>query len=303
MTTETLDAGSIRIVVTDSGLGGLSVLAELENQIRRTNVFNKADLIFFNSLYSKELGYNGMKSIGEKVTVFNNALYSIQEHYNPDIILIACNTLSVIYSQTRFSIQTKIKVEGIVEAGVKLFLDSLKKEDKNSIILFGTPTTIESKLHRSLLIENGIDEHRIINQSCPMLESEIQDDPSSEKVINLITEFVKEASKKVTHKNNKVSAGLCCTHYGYSSDIFEKVLTEKFGKNVEILNPNSKMATSLMGKRTGKCDNTTLSIEVVSQVEIYAHEKFALSKILGNDSPLTVEAIENYNLKPNLFEK
>ena len=303
MTTEALDAGSIRIVVTDSGLGGLSVLAELEYQLNNSHIFKNVELMFYNALYSKDLGYNEMGSNEEKANIFNNALYSIQDNYKPDIILIACNTLSVIYSLTRFSIQTKIKVEGIVEAGVKLFLDNLKKEDKNSIILFGTPTTIESKLHRSLLIKNGINEHRIINQSCPMLESEIQDDPSSEKVINLIKEFVDEADKKTTHKNNKVYAGLCCTHYGYSSDIFEKVLIEKLGKNIEILNPNSQMVTSLIEKRTGKCDNTTLSVEVVSQVEIYAHEKFALSKILGNDLPLTVDAIENYNLKPNLFEK
>ena len=303
MTTEALDAGSIRIVVTDSGLGGLSVLAELEHQLSKSYIFNNVELIFFNALYSKDLGYNEMESNEEKVNIFNNALCSIQDNYKPDIILIACNTLSVIYSLTQFSNKTKIKVEGIVEAGVKLFLDNLKKEDENSIILFGTPTTIESKLHRSLLIKNGIDEHRIINQSCPMLESEIQDDPSSEKVINLITEFVDEADKKVIHNNKKVYAGFCCTHYGYSSDIFEKILIEKFGKNVEILNPNSKMVTSLMEKRTGKYDNTTLSVEIVSQVEIYTHEKLALSKILGNDSPLTVEAIENYNLKPNLFEK
>ena len=303
MTTEALDAGSIRIVVTDSGLGGLSVLAELEYQLNNSHIFKNVELIFYNALYSKDLGYNEMGSNEEKANIFNNALYSIQDNYKPDIILIACNTLSVIYSLTRFSIQTKIKVEGIVEAGVKLFLDNLKKEDENSIILFGTPTTIESKHHRSLLIKNGIDEHLIINQSCPMLESEIQDDPESVKVLELIHQFINEASKKVTHKNKKVYAGFCCTHYGYSSDIFEKVLIEKFGKNVEILNPNSQIVTSLIEKRTGKYDHTTLSVEVVSQVEIYAHEKFALSKILGNDSPLTVDAIENYNLKPNLFEK
>ena len=303
MTTEALDAGSIRIVVTDSGLGGLSVLAELEYQLNNSHIFKNVELIFFNALYSKNLGYNEMGSNEEKANIFNNALYSIQDNYKPDIILIACNTLSVIYSLTRFSIQTKIKVEGIVKAGVKLFLDNLNNDKESSIVLFGTPTTIESNLHRSLLIKNGIDEHRIINQSCPMLESEIQDDPSSEKVINLITEFVDEASKKATHNNKKVYAGFCCTHYGYSSDIFEKVLTEKFGKNVEILNPNSKMVTSLMKERSEEFNNTTLSVEVVSQVEIYEHEKFALSKILGSNSPLTVEAIENYNLRPNLFGK
>ena len=303
MTTEQLDAGSMRIVVTDSGLGGLSVLAELEHQLSKSHILKNVELIFFNALYSKDLGYNEMESNKEKANVFNNALYSIQDNYKPDIILIACNTLSVIYSLTQFSNQTKIKVEGIVEAGVKLFLDNLKNEKESSIILFGTPTTIESKLHRSLLIKNGIDEHRIINQSCPMLESEIQDDPRSGKVLELIHQFVNEASEKVVHKNKKVYVGFCCTHYGYSSDIFERVLTEKFGENVEVLNPNSKMVTSLMEERSEGFSNTTLSVEVVSQVEIYAHEKFALSKILSSNSPLTVEAIKNYNLRPNLFEK
>lgn len=303
MTTEQLDAGSKRIVVTDSGLGGLSVLAELEYQLSKSDTFQNVELIFFNALYSKNLGYNEMESNEEKARVFNKALYSVQNNYKPDIILIACNTLSVIYSLTEFSDKSKTKVEGIVEAGVKLFFDNLKNEDDSLIILFGTPTTIESKLHRYLLIEKGIDGHRIINQSCPMLESEIQDDPNSCKVLELINQFVNEASKKITQENKKVFAGLCCTHYGYSLDLFEKVLTEKLGQNIEILNPNSKIVTSLMEERSEKVNNTIISVEVVSQVEIYEHEKLALSKILGNNSPFTVEAIENYNLKPNLFEK
>ncbi len=303
MTTEQLDAGSIRIVVTDSGLGGLSVLAELENQLSKSHIFNIVELIFFNALYSKSLGYNEMESNEEKVTVFNNALYSMQDNYKPDIILIACNTLSVVYPMTQFINQTNIKVEGIVDAGVKLFLDNLIKEDESSIILLGTPTTIESNLHKTLLIKNGIEENRIINQSCPTLESEIQDDPGSEKVIELVYQFVNEASKKVVHKSKKVYAGFCCTHYGYSSDIFEKIMHDKFGSNAEILNPNNKMMESLIKGKSGKQNNSTLTVNVVSQVEIYEHEKQALSKILGSDSPLTVEAIENYDLRPNMFER
>ena len=303
MTTERLDAGNIRIVVTDSGLGGLSVLAELEHQLSNLHILKNVKLIYFNALYSKNLGYNEMESNEEKANTFNNALYSIQDNYKPDIILIACNTLSVIYSLTKFSNQTKLKVQGIVEAGVKLFLDNLKNKNESSIILFGTPTTIDSKLHRSLLIKNGIAEHRIINQSCPMLESEIQDDPESKKVLELISQFINEASNKVTLKNNKVYAGFCCTHYGYSLELFERVLTEKFGKNIEILNPNNEMITSLTKEESEEDNNTTLSVEVVSQVEIYKHEKLALSKILSSYSPLTVEAIENCNLKPNLFKK
>lgn len=303
MATEQLDARSIRIVVTDSGLGGLSVLAELEYQLNKSHIFKNVELIFFNALYSKDLGYNEMESNEEKANIFNNALCSMQDNYKPDIILIACNTLSVIYSMTQFSNKSNTKVEGIVEAGVKLFFDNLKNEDISSIILFGTPTTIESKLHRFLLIKNGIDERRIITQSCPMLESEIQDDPESENVLKLINQFVTEASKKVTLTNKKIYAGFCCTHYGYSLDLFKKVLTEKFGKNIEVLNPNNKMVTSLMEERSEQFDNTIINVEVVSQVEIYEHEKLALSKRLDVNSPLTVKAIENFNLKPNLFEK
>ncbi|NOX66095.1 MAG: aspartate/glutamate racemase family protein [Chlorobi bacterium] len=303
MTTKHLDAGTIRIVVTDSGLGGLSVLAELENNLSKIHVFQNAELIFFNSVYSKDLGYNEMKSSEEKANVFNNALYTIQNNYKPDIILIACNTLSVVYPMTQFSKQSETKVEGIVKAGVELFLENLKKENNSLIILFGTPTTIDSGLHKSLLIEKGIDEHRIINQSCPILESEIQDDPESVKVFDLIRQFVNEAGNKIINRNEKVYAGFCCTHYGYSSDIFFKIMKNKFGGNVEILNPNNKMVESLMKDRTENYKNSTLSVKVVSQVEIYEHEKQALSKILINTAPLTVEAIENYDLRPNLFGK
>ncbi|VAX21184.1 hypothetical protein MNBD_IGNAVI01-2420 [hydrothermal vent metagenome] len=303
MTTEHLDAGTVRIVVTDSGLGGLSVLAELERQLNEIHIFQNAELIFFNAVYSKDLGYNEMKSSEEKASIFNKALYVMEENYNPDIILIACNTLSVVYPMTQFSEQSETEVKGIVEAGVELFLERLRGEKNSSIILFGTPTTIDSGLHKSLLVENGIDEHRIINQSCPMLESEIQDDPKSEKVYDLIQRFVSEADKRGVNKNEKIYAGFCCTHYGYSSDIFMRVMRSEFGGNVKILNPNNRMVESLMKENIETYKDSTISVEVVSQVEIYEHEKQALSKILKSNAPLTVAAIENYKHKPGLFKK
>lgn len=303
MVTKHLDVASIRIVVTDSGLGGISVLADMEKELSETHIFSNVELIFFNALYSKSLGYNEMKNNDEKVKVFNNALYAIEENYKPDIILIACNTLSVVYPTTQFAKQSRTKVEGIVEAGVDLFFENLKREQNSSIILFGTPTTINSGLHKSLLIKKGIEEKRIVNQSCPILESEIQDDPESGKVFRLIQQFINEASEKIVYGNEKVYAGFCCTHYGYSSDIFENVMIDKFGDNVEILNPNSKMVESLVKKNTESYDGSSMTVKVVSQVEIYEHEKKALSKILKNDAPLTVAAIEEYELRPNLFGK
>ena len=110
MTATSLDAGIIRIVVTDSGLGGISVLGELESKLKTARIFNNVELIFFNALYSKDLGYNEIESNREKANIFNNALFSMQDNYHPDIILIACNTLSVIYPITQFSNESKIRV-------------------------------------------------------------------------------------------------------------------------------------------------------------------------------------------------
>ena len=44
----------MRIVITDSGLEGLSVVAELEKRLRDQPIFENVELIFFNSLYGSE---------------------------------------------------------------------------------------------------------------------------------------------------------------------------------------------------------------------------------------------------------
>ena len=167
----------MRIVITDSGLGGLSVVAELERQLNKNPIYKEAELIFFNSLYSSEYGYNSITDFSEKVKVFNNALNSIETKYNPDLILIACNTLSVVFPHTDFAQNSKIEVKGILDSGVALFSDSIKNnEDK--IILFGTPTTIISDVYKNKLVELGVKESQIVNQACPDLETEIQNNPS-----------------------------------------------------------------------------------------------------------------------------
>ncbi len=109
---------NVRIVITDSGLGGLSVLAELERRLRENPIFESTELIFFNSLYSSSYGYNSMMDLSEKAIVFNNALNSIEENYKPDIILVACNTLSIVYPHTNYAQNPKTEVRGL---RIKLF--------------------------------------------------------------------------------------------------------------------------------------------------------------------------------------
>lgn len=293
---------NVRIVITDSGLGGLSVVAEFEKRLRKFPIFNNVELMFFNSLYSSEYGYNSLHNFSEKVRIFNNALNSIEQNYNPDLILIACNTLSVVFPHTEFSQNPKMDVKGILESSVDLFKNRIQNDD-DKIILFGTPTTINSDVYKNELINFGVKETQIVNQACPDLESEIQRNPNSDKTHNSISKFVKDALDSINSIPQKIYAGFCCTHYGYSEKIFFDELSKQCDSEVEILNPNSKMLDFLFAAPKKLYDNSNAIVRVVTQVKLKKNQIKSLSDILVNDSPKTAKAIENYEYVNNLFEK
>lgn len=291
---------NMKIVITDSGLGGLSVAAELERRLLENPIYKNAELIYFNSLYSSTYGYNSIKDLSVQTIVFNNALNSIGENYNPDLILIACNTLSIIYPHTQFSKTTKIEVRGIVDSGVELYRNRFKNNNAK-IILMGTPITIISNVYKNKLIKLGVSEPQIINQPCMELETSIQNNPNSEETREAIANFVSQAAAKVDSAANKILVGFCCTHYGYSEKIFKNEFSKKLNNEIEILNPNNKMLDFLFSKSNERHDNSVLSVKVVSQVKFMNNEINSLSSIIGIQSPKTARALEEYELIENLF--
>lgn len=292
----------MKIVITDSGLGGLSVVAELEKRLKENTICKNVDLIFFNSLYSSAYGYNSMTDLTEQAKVFNNALNSIEEKYNPDLILIACNTLSVVFPYTEFAENSKTKIKGILDSGITLFKNSIQNCDAK-IILFGTPTTISSNVHKDELIKVGVDETQIVNQACRDLETKIQNNPNSDETSKSIAEFVQQATESIGTISKKTYAGFCCTHYGYSEGIFFAELSKQLNSEIEILNPNNKMVDFLFTDSKKLNNYSNVTVKVVSQVELKKNEIKSLSDILVNDSPKTATAIGNYEYIQNLFAK
>ena len=59
----------VTIVITDSGLGGLSILADAVERLKDWKSFQKVDFVFFNALFSSEGGYNTLKTHQEKVSL------------------------------------------------------------------------------------------------------------------------------------------------------------------------------------------------------------------------------------------
>jgi glutamate racemase len=293
---------NVTIAVTDSGLGGLSVMAEAVRRMIEAGVFKKADFVFFNALFSTEGGYNSLKTREEKVRVFSSALESLEKNFHPDLILIGCNTLSVLYHDTAFSRKTNIPVVGIVEAGVEMISQGLRDQPDSKAIIFGTPTTVSEGTHKKRLVEQGFDPARIIVQSCPELESYIEKDYAGDETEMLISACVDEALQKITAPRPPLLVSLNCTHFGYSLPLWEKAFQDAGVKPQSFLNPNSRMIDFLFrAKYSHRFPKTETTARVVSMVEISPEKIQSLGKWLQNISPETAEALRHYKLDPALF--
>ncbi|MFH2037725.1 MAG: hypothetical protein ABIJ45_15090 [Candidatus Zixiibacteriota bacterium] len=291
---------AVRILVTDSGLGGLSVAAEIEKRMESSGLFQNVDIIFGNALPSSNYLYNQMPSKEEKVTVFSAALTGMQSTFKPDIILIACNTLSVIYPETEFSRTTNIPVIDIVDFGVNLIKNELEADPDNNIVILGTPTTISQNSHREAL---GPDSIRVIPQACDMLESEIQSDPNSDIVQTMIEMYGWEAAGKfILGSNDSLAVALCCTHYPYSSKLFKTQFEQIFDKSIKILDPNQEMSRFLFKPELeNRYDHTVVGVKVVSQAELSSEAINSISNIIRPISLKTADALKNYELNKDLF--
>lgn len=297
-----LSNDSITILVTDSGLGGMSICAGVENKLREIKSFKEVNLIYFNALPEKGKGYNQMPSLEIKAEVFNKALISMEEKFKPDLIMIACNTLSVVYPHTEFSRTAKTPVLGIVDFGVSMILSELKN-NSSEIIILGTPTTVNAGTHKQKLIENGVSKSKVISQACPNLESEIQENPHSQNVITLIEQYLGETVQNLNDSNEQIIAALCCTHYDFSKEIFQSVFDNLTNRKVLILNPNELMINAIILKdNVNKFNNCNIKVRVVSRALIYDNEKFAISSLIKSFAPLSALSLESYKHDINLFE-
>ncbi len=292
----------ITILVTDSGLGGLSVAADVASRLENSGVFRSAKIVFFNALFHNKSGYNSLDSEAEKLRIFDIALNAMKEKYDPDLLLIACNTLSVLYDKTDFSQKADFPVIGIVKTGVDLIDDYFKTHPDNTVLIFATKTTIGAGTHKRMLIEKGYSPDQIIGQACHRLAGAIERGTNSEKTIGYIKKYVNQA---LTHVDPEkpIFVSLNCTHYGYAMDVFKSVFEQAGFPDVHIIDPNPRMSDFLFQEKyLHRFPKTDVSVEVVSRVEISQKKKDSLDGLLRAVSPMTADALQNYKFDAELFD-
>ncbi len=287
-------------MITDSGLGGLSVCAGLEKTLQQNNSGAGIELLYVNATPDDRIGYNALKTQAERIELFDTFLHAAYSRFHPDEIAIACNTLSVIYDQTSFSTNSPVNVRGIVDAGVELCNQNMRKRPNAGLIVFATETTTEAGTYPRLI---EADSSRVVPQECPELAHAISNDASGAACRTLLQEYVRDALKKFPETPEEIYAFLGCTHYGYQEGMFEELLANK-GSKSRALNPNDLLVKQLVNARpSSPMDrDTPLRVKFISRYSIPEAEIHAMESYLRKSAPLTLAALRNQLVIADLFD-
>jgi glutamate racemase len=309
------------VVITDSGLGGLAVCAALEQGLRAARVPGGVRLTYVNAWPFEDRGYNDLPDVAARAHVFDSAL-GYMAAMRPDRIVIACNTLSILYPHTDFSHVAEMPVLGIVDAGVDLFTERLRDDPSSSIVLTGTKTTIESGAHRDLLAARGIDPARVAAVACHGLAAAIERDVDGPRTAELLDACAARAAGAAA-PGSTLYLGLCCTHYGYVAGRFVEALAAKTGRPVRALDPGSRLVGQLLaggafaaagrpGPADGEADAASdggaagesavgavgprggVRVEVISNVELSDASRHAIARLVEPVSPASARALLSY---------
>lgn len=290
----------MHLVITDSGLGGLSVCAGVENALRRADGHADVRITYVNAWPEEDRGYNDLPDVPARAAVFDRALEAMRR-LGADRILIACNTLSILYPLTRFSASAGVPVQGIVEAGIDSFAAALAADPASTIVLLGTRTTIESGVHHAGLLERGVPQGRIASVSCHGLATAIENGPFSAATDTVIDTCAERAARAVSGAG-RLHAGFCCTHYGMVGDRLARALERTAGRPVSTLDPNQRLVRDVVsalvqpsGRRGG------VTVEMISKVELTRAKREGVAALVGPVSPATAEALRSCARVPALF--
>lgn len=296
----------MHILITDSGVGGLSVCAYAERFVRTHGFPEPVRLTFANAAPENDYGYNAMPSKEIKVQTFDRFLRNVTQRFSPDFLYVACNTLSVLLPETPYFHEAIIPVKGIVETGAGLLFRELEADPRSVAMIFGTQTTIDAGTYPRLLEARGVEASRIISQACPGLADTISEDREGVRTRSEIVSWVGTALGKTMDKMQRaestVVACLACTHYGYRKDLFAEALADA-GIRATVVNPNERAVDDLFGTPVdaGTAMNREVAVEFVTRYAIPVATVEALTWFLSEISPRTVAAMKNFAHLPDLF--
>jgi glutamate racemase len=220
------------IGIFDSGVGGMTVLAEIKKK------FPNEDLIYVGD--TKNFPY-GDKS-RETIIKLSKKCAGFLISQNVKQIVIACGTAT---SQALDELKSiyRVPIQGIINPTVQDIKKNVKAGEKIKIGVIATEGTIKSNKWEEEL-KKEIANVEVINKACPLLAPMAEQGWTNN---NVAKETIKEYMKPFKNQQiDKIILG--CTHY----PLFKALIKQELGENVDIINTGEKIAEYLQSYLTNE---------------------------------------------------
>ena len=196
-----------RIGVFDSGVGGLTVLKAMAEQL-------PAHYLYFGD--TARLPY-GTKS-AETVARYAIGAARFLEAQNIDLLVIACNTATAL-AFPRIQEAAHVPVVGVVEPGAAMAAELSKSR---AAIVIATEATVSSHAYRDALQRHGVAAHE---KACPLFVPLVEEGwiehPVTEQVARI---YLAEALGQAPQQADVLV--LACTHYPLIAPLLRRIAPE-----------------------------------------------------------------------------
>ena len=280
-----------RIVVCDSGLGGLNIAGHFFAPRDGRTQEEICELIYFNAYPEAGLGFNALPDERAQETMFRNVLEGMIP-FAPDLCLVACNTLSIVWERLRTYWRPPFPVDGIIDVAVEAMYEALREEPGAEILILGTKSTSESGLYPARLLKRGIEAERIHSLPCPGLATLLESDPGAPDVRERIAGYARESHRQIHPCPSKLLLGLCCTHFGFAAPLWKQEFEWEFGIPAGIVNPNDHFGGNF---RAG-------TFRYHARIELFPGARDNIGRYFAGSAPAIAEALRFAKAEPSLFK-
>ena len=211
------------IGIFDSGLGGLTVLKELQKKLPDESY------IYFGDLAHVPYGSKSPSLITNYSDKISEYLISL----DVKLIVIACNSASSIAQDT---LQKKYNIPfiGVINPSVTYGIESTKT---NHVAIIGTEATIRSKAYSSCITRYNKNIN-FYEYSCPLLVPIIEEGWSDHHITD---DIIEEYLTPIKKNNDIDTLILGCTHY----PIVEKNINRFLGRNINVISCGPSIARNI----------------------------------------------------------
>ena len=210
---------NLPIGIFDSGVGGLSVLRAVREQMP-----DKA-VIYFGDQGHVPYGSRSM----EQIQNFSEGITNFLLKKNAKIIVVACNTASAAalkYLRAKFSTAQFVGMEPAVKPAAE-------HTHTGKVGVLATPATFQGALYTSV-VERFANAVELIQSTCPGLVQEIE----MGNLDGLETRRILEDALLPMLEKNIDTVVLGCTHYPFVIPLIQQIV----GENVRVIDPAPAVA-------------------------------------------------------------